>query len=145
MDMAAQCGVSAQVHVPGYVSDDELAALYAGATALVIPTFFGPTNIPVIEAWAHGCPVLTSDIPGIREQVGNAAILVEPRAVDALADAIHRLLTDAALRRDLAARGTARLNAYTPGQFRDRLHDTLLRASGRSSNDVAPPSAGTGR
>jgi glycosyltransferase involved in cell wall biosynthesis len=145
MDMAAQCGVSAQVHVPGYVSVDELAALYAGASALVMPTFFGPTNIPVIEAWAHGCPVLTSDIPGIREQVGDAAILVEPRAVDALADAIHRLLTDAALRRDLAVRGMARLSGYTPLQFRQRLHDTLLRASGRPPTAVAASSAGAGR
>ena len=48
MDMARQCGVADQIHVLGYVPDDELAALYAGAAALVMPTFFGPTNIPVI-------------------------------------------------------------------------------------------------
>ena len=50
-----------------------MSCLYAGATGVVLPTFFGPTNIPVIEAWAMGVPVLTSDIRGIREQCGDAA------------------------------------------------------------------------
>ena len=141
MQMAAQCGVMDQVHVPGYVSADELAALYAGATALVMPTFFGPTNIPVIEAWAHGCPVLTSDIPGIREQVGDAAILADPRAVDAIAAGIERIVTDADLRRGLAARGTRRLAAHTPGQFQDRLLETLRRASAGHPASLAPAHA----
>lgn len=131
MDLAEQGGVTGQIHVPGYVTDDDLAALYTDATALVMPTFFGPTNIPVLEAWAHNCPVLTSDIPGIREQVGDAAILVDPRTVDALADGIRRLVTDGALRLDLAARGARRLATYTPAQYQERLWETLRRASGR--------------
>jgi glycosyltransferase involved in cell wall biosynthesis len=60
----------------------------------VMPTFFGPTNIPVLEAWAFGCPVLTSDIRGIREQVGDAALLADPTSVEAIADGIHQLWTD---------------------------------------------------
>ena len=137
MEMATRCGVADLIHVPGYVSDTDLAALYSCATALVMPTFFGPTNIPVLEAWAHGCPVLTSDIPGIREQAGDAAILVEPRDVDALATGMQRLATDAALRRDLIARGTRRLAEYTPRDFEDRLCASLLRGAGLA----APPSA----
>jgi glycosyltransferase involved in cell wall biosynthesis len=125
MEMAAACGVAAQVRVLGFVSDEELAALYTGARALVMPTFFGPTNIPLLEAWALGCPVITSDIPGVREQMGDAAILVDPRRADELAGAIRRVWTDGALRTSLAARGAARLAAYGPAEFRDRLRAAL--------------------
>ena len=125
MDMAAACGVAAQVHVLGFVADHELAALYTGARALVMPTFFGPTNIPLLEAWALGCPVITSDIPGVREQMGDAALLVDPRRADQLADAIRRVWTDSALRTSLAVRGAARLALYGPAEFRGRLRAAL--------------------
>jgi glycosyltransferase involved in cell wall biosynthesis len=125
MQMAAQCGVADQIHVLGYVQDDELAALYAGAAALVMPTFFGPTNIPVIEAWTLGCPVLTSDIPGIRDQAGDAAVLVDPRMVDALTAGIRRLWTDELLREDLIVRGRRRLETYTVADYRQRLGAAL--------------------
>jgi glycosyltransferase involved in cell wall biosynthesis len=133
MEMAAACGVAGRVRVLGFVSDDELAALYAGARALVMPTFFGPTNIPLLEAWAFGCPVITSDIPGVREQMGDAALLVDPRRADHLADAIRRVWTDDALRTSLAARGATRLAAYGPVEFRERLRAALdcARAAGR--------------
>ncbi len=127
MTMARQCGVADQIHVLGYIPDDKLAALYAGATALVMPTFFGPTNIPVIEAWALRCPVLTSDIPGIREQAGDAAVLVDPRMVDALALGIQRLWTDESLRQDLMTRGQQRLGTYNVADYQQRL-GTALRA-----------------
>ena len=91
----------------------KICRLYAGAVGLVMPTFFGPTNIPMLEAWAFGCPVLTSDIRGIREQVGNAAILVNPRSEEAIADGIYHLWTDENLRRILADRGRRRLASYT--------------------------------
>ncbi len=129
LEMARACGVADQIHVPGYLPDADLAALYASATALVMPTFFGPTNIPVIEAWAHGCPVLTSDIPGIREQVGDAGLLVDPKSVDAIADGIHRLVTDPGLRSDLARRGAGRGAAYTPADFDERLHASLRQVA----------------
>jgi glycosyltransferase involved in cell wall biosynthesis len=52
----------------GYVPNEDMVPLYAAARRLVFLTFFGPTNIPILEAWAHGCPVLTSDIRGMQEQ-----------------------------------------------------------------------------
>jgi len=127
-DMAERCGVADQIHVLGFVDDNELAALYAGARALVMPTFFGPTNIPLLEAWALGCPVLTSDIPGVREQMGDAALLVDPRRVDLIADGIRRLWTDGALRTSLAERGAQRLALYGPADFRARLRAALNSA-----------------
>src|SRR5215469_7695496 len=70
MSSAEEHGVIKQIRNLGYVPDQDMAGLYAEAAALVMPTFFGPTNIPVLEAWRFGCPVITSDIRGIREQVG---------------------------------------------------------------------------
>jgi glycosyltransferase involved in cell wall biosynthesis len=121
MSLSSQFGLEKEIHHLGYVPDGDMSSLYAGAVALVMPTFFGPTNIPVLEAWALGCPVLTSDIRGIREQVGDAAILVDPRSVEAIADGIYQLWTDETLRCDLAQRGQKRLAAYTPDDFRRRL------------------------
>ncbi len=50
-------GVENQIHYLGYVPDEDMSGIYARAAALVMPTFFGPTNIPILEAWAFGCPV----------------------------------------------------------------------------------------
>jgi glycosyltransferase involved in cell wall biosynthesis len=114
----------------GYVAEEDMSGLYAAAHALIMPTFFGPTNIPVLEAWALGCPVLSSDIRGIREQAGDAAVLVDPRSVHGIADGMHRLWTDEALRVTLAQRGRDRLARYTPADFRLRLADILEEAKG---------------
>lgn len=123
------------VHMLGYVSEEDIAALYAGAEGLVMPTFFGPTNIPVLEAWACDCPVLTSDIRGIREQVGSAAVLADPRSAPAIADGIQRLWTDAALRTVLVMRGRARLAAYTAEDYRARLAEVLADATARARRE----------
>ncbi len=132
MELSHRLGVESQIHHLGYVSDDDMPGLYAGAVALVIPTFFGPTNIPVLEAWAFGCPVMTSDIRGIRHQSGEAALLVDPRSVEAIAEGIHRLWTDEDLRRALADRGRQRLATYTPDDYRQRLLKILEEAGSRA-------------
>ena len=109
------------VRALGWVPDEDMAALYAGATALTMPTFFGPTNIPVLEAWSLNCPVLTSDIRGIREQCGDAAILADPRSVEEISGAMLRLWNDGDLRAQLIRRGHKRLASYTPADFEQRL------------------------
>ena len=131
MSMACHCGVVEQVHYLGYVPDEDMAGLYAGAAALVMPTFFGPANIPYLEAWALGCPVLTSDIRGIREQVDGAGILVDPRSVEAVADGIYRLWTEENLRRTLVERGRERVASFTFDDYRQRLIEILEEAKAR--------------
>lgn len=128
MALVEQHGLAGRVRYLGYVPDEDMSALYAEATALVMPTYLGPTNIPVLEAWAFGCPVLTSDMRGIREQVDDAGVLVDPYSVESIADGIRRLWTDDALRRDLAQRGRQRLAAYTPEDFRKRLVGSVEEA-----------------
>jgi len=105
---------------------------------LVMPTFFGPTNIPVLEAWAFGCPVLTSDIRGVREQVGDAALLADPTSVEAIADGIHRLWTDPELGRTLSDLGRRRLAAYTPEDYLRRLIEIIGEGKERVRSEKPP-------
>ena len=126
---AAELGVEDAVHLWRVAGQGGRAPLYAGALALVMPTFFGPTNIPVLEAWAVGCPVITSDIRGIREQTGDAAVLVDPRCVESIAEGIARVWRDEALRRQLVDAGLARLATWDRAAFANRLDEVLARAA----------------
>jgi glycosyltransferase involved in cell wall biosynthesis len=121
-------GLRSAVSCPGFGPDADMSALYRMADALVMPTFFGPTNIPVLEAWSLGCPVITSDIRGVREQCGDAALLVDPRSIEAIADGVLRLWGDAALRQQLAESGRRRLARYTVADFEQRFYDILEEA-----------------
>jgi glycosyltransferase involved in cell wall biosynthesis len=131
MSMTRKLGLEKQVHYQGYVPDTHMSAVYSEAAALVMPTFFGPTNIPVLEAWSYGCPVLTSDIRGIREQVGDAGVLVDPKSIESIADGIYRLWTNESLSLALVERGRRRLAMYTPADYRQRLMEILEEARAR--------------
>lgn len=149
MALALKLGIADRVHYLGSVPDEDMAALYTLSTGLVMPTFFGPTNIPPLEAWHFGRPVITSDIRGAREQNGDAGLLVDPRSPQALAEAMRRVWHDAELCAELVARGKRRLASYSWTTFVDSLGAILTDAcdrvrSGRTpSYPVAPPSAQT--
>jgi len=138
MMFSSQLGLEGEIRYLGYAPDEDMSGLYAGAAALVMPTFFGPTNIPVLEAWAFGCPVLTSDIRGVREQVGDAALLADPTSVEAIADGIHRLWTDRELGRTLFDLGRRRLAAYTPEDYLRRLIEILEEGKERVRSEKWP-------
>lgn len=107
--LIAQYQLTDQVSILGFVDSTELGALYRGALALAMPTYFGPTNLPPLEAWAVGTPVIYPE--AFRAQAGNAAVLFDYDSPTSLADAIISL--DSA---DLCARlrlaGTERLKHY---------------------------------
>jgi glycosyltransferase involved in cell wall biosynthesis len=126
--IAQENGIIDQIQYLGYLPESDIGAFYAGAAALVMPTFHGPTNIPVLEAWAYGCPVITSDMRGIREQAGDGAALVDPRSEKQIADAIRKIWTDESYRRELAEKGRSRLASYTPEDFEKRLTNLILEA-----------------
>jgi len=138
MMFSSQLGLEGEIRYLGYAPDEDMSGLYAGAAALVMPTFFGPTNIPVLEAWAFGCPVLTSDIRGVREQVGDAALLADPTSVEAIADGIHRLWTDPELGRTLSDLGRRRLAAYTPEDYLRRLIEIIGEGKERVRSEKPP-------
>lgn len=123
--MVDELGVAENVSFIGYVPDAHMPALYRGARALVMPTFFGPTNIPQLEAFALGCPVATSRIYGIPEQVGDAALLFDPSSAEQIHGALLRLWTDDELCADLARRGTARSHKWGAPEFATRFREIV--------------------
>ena len=125
MELADRSGIGNLVRYLGYVPDEDMPALYSLADALVMPTFFGPTNIPIYEAWEFGCPVITSDIRGVREQVADAGLLVDPCEPRSIADGIRTLWTDEVQRRELAGRGRSRLRMFSRDAFRARVLDIV--------------------
>jgi glycosyltransferase involved in cell wall biosynthesis len=101
-------GISEWVRWPGWVDQQELAAFYAMADALLLPSLFESCGLPVLEAMAAGCPVVTTDRYGTKELAEGAAILVDPESVESIAAGIRRVLDDTTLRADLLAAGKRR-------------------------------------
>jgi glycosyltransferase involved in cell wall biosynthesis len=114
---AAQLNPSIDVSFLGFVPVEDLVALYRGAFALAYVTFFGPENLPTLEAFAVGCPVIASDVSGAREQLGDAALFVDPRNPAEIAAMIKRLHDDDSLRRTLIERARARAERWTAKEF----------------------------
>jgi len=116
-DLAKEYGLIDQVHFLGFVPREDLIALYRGAFALIYVTLFGPENLPPLEAFACGCPVIASDVPGAEEQLGDAAFLVKGLSVDEIANAVKRLKDNPDLRNDLITRGRDRAAKFTARDF----------------------------
>ena len=122
---AVQLGVADRVHFLGYVCDEDVHELYRRARALVMPTFFGPTNIPPLEAFAAGCPVAVSKVYGMPAQVGDAALLFDPESVASIAEAIRRLWTDDGLCAMLKSKGMERHKARGEREFNGRFAEII--------------------
>jgi len=101
------------VHVLGSFSREDRDGLLAGATALVFPTLAEGFGIPVLEAMAAGIPVLTSNCSSLPEVAGDAALLVDPESIPAIAAGMHDLVTDHALRERLVLAGLARSKQFS--------------------------------
>jgi glycosyltransferase involved in cell wall biosynthesis len=105
-------GIGDWVRRPGWVDQEELAAFYALAEALLLPSLFESCGLPVLEAMAAGCPVVTADRYGTKELAEGAALLVDPESVDSIAAGIRRVLDDADLRGELVAAGRERSRSF---------------------------------
>ncbi len=119
--LAGELGISKQIIYPGYVPDQDIAPLYMLALALVMPTFPGPTNIPVLEALSCGCPVITTDQPALHEQLGDAAEFVDPYQPESIARAILKLCDEKKAGESLICKGHRRLQAWNQEHFSKRL------------------------
>jgi len=109
----SRLGLDGRVLFTGYVPDEHLPALLSGAIAFVYPSLYEGFGIPVLEAGACGVPVITSNTSSLPEVAGDAAILVDPHNVDEIAGAIYRLVTDDALRAELARRGLENVKRFS--------------------------------
>jgi glycosyltransferase involved in cell wall biosynthesis len=111
--LTAKLNLSGQVHFLGFVPSEDLVALYKSAFALTYASYFGPDNLPPLEAFALGCPVIASRVSGAEEQLGDAALLFDPKNPDQLADTIRMLHENPDLRAELIQRGRERALRFT--------------------------------
>jgi glycosyltransferase involved in cell wall biosynthesis len=97
----------------GYLPEETLAVLYRLAGVFVFPSLYEGFGLPPLEAMASGTPVVTSNLSSLPEVAGDAAVLVDPYDPRAIADGIHRVLTDEDLRRSLRQKGLARAQQFS--------------------------------
>lgn len=119
------------VETVGYVTDETLVQEYLGADVFAYPSIYEGFGIPLIEAMACGTPVVASTGGSLPEVAGDAAVLVDPHDVDALAAAIVRVADDAGLRAELIRRGRDRARHFTWSAAVDRLVEAYAHALGR--------------
>lgn len=101
------------VDFPGWIPRQDLYDLYARATAFLYPSLFEGFGLPVLEALAAGVPTACSQIEPLDSIAGSAALKFDPRDPDAIAQAMHLLVTDADLRERLAAAGPLRAAQFS--------------------------------
>ena len=102
-----------RVHFSGYVSDEDLVALYSSALAVAMPSYSEGFGLPAIEAMACGAPVLASNCGSLPEVVGDAGVLFDPFNIDAISDAIIEIVQNQSLRAELAVKARNRAAGFT--------------------------------
>jgi glycosyltransferase involved in cell wall biosynthesis len=101
------------VQFTGFADETDLPALYSDAVCVALPSLYEGFGIPVLEGMACGTPVITSNVSSLPEAAGDAALLIDPYDVEALTDALKRVISDTALREQLIARGYANAAKFT--------------------------------
>jgi glycosyltransferase involved in cell wall biosynthesis len=109
----AELGIEQNVILTDYIKEADLPAIYNGADLFVFPSLYEGFGLPPLEAMACGTPVITSNTSSLPEVVGDAALIVDPYDIDALAVMIKRALFDEDLRTDLRRRGMQRAAQFT--------------------------------
>jgi glycosyltransferase involved in cell wall biosynthesis len=126
---ASRAGVEAQVRFLGYVSDEDLAALYSAADVVAMVSLDEGFGLPAIEAMACGTPVVLSRAGSLPEVAGGAALLVDPHDTPAIAEALGSLIDDRALRASLARLGRERAAQFSWRASAERLAHVLQSVS----------------
>ncbi len=111
--MADELGIVTDVVFAGFVSEDDLVALYNAAELLLYPSLYEGFGLPVLEAMICGTPVITSPCGSIPEIAGDAAVMVDPHNVEEIAAAMNRVLEDKVLYDNLVAKGKAQAELFS--------------------------------
>lgn len=113
VEQAKRLGIIDRMVFSGPISDAELPSYYRGAVALVFPTLYEGFGLPPLEAMASGTPVITSNVTSLPEVVGDAAVMVDPTRVEAIADGIEQVVGDSNLQQDLRLKGLIQAKQFT--------------------------------
>jgi glycosyltransferase involved in cell wall biosynthesis len=122
-DEVRRLGLEQRVYFPGFVADADLPALYSAASLFVYPSLYEGFGLPALEAMACGTPVIASNQSSLPEVVGDAGLLVDPRHVEVITEAMLRVLADDALRQQLAQAGRRRAAQFTWEQVAAKMID----------------------
>lgn len=115
----------------GRAEAEELVRLMGSARMLVYPSLFEGFGIPIVEAFCSEVPVITSDCTSMPEVAGDAAVLVNPKDAEAMAEAITRVASDEALRRDLVEKGRLRRTLFTWDITAEKLWQSMMKTVGK--------------
>jgi glycosyltransferase involved in cell wall biosynthesis len=121
-------GLRDAVTFTGSVPIESLVAYYRGGTALLTLSEHEGFCVPLLEAMRSDLPIVAHDAGAIPDTLGDAGILLKDKNADAVAEALERVVGDRELRRDLVAKGRARLAEFTPDRVAERLRDALALA-----------------
>ena len=135
-------GVRDRIVRTGYVSERDKLALISGATVLAYPSLYEGFGFPVLEGFAAGVPVLTSNVSSLPEVAGEAAVTVDPTDVDAIAAGLSEMVADEDLRAVLSAAGVARASHFT-WEATARATATVLRGAGAVTTSDQSSDQGT--
>lgn len=109
----ARSGVADRIVTTGYVPDDHVAPLLRNAAVFAFPSLYEGFGLPILDAQAVGVPVACSDVASLPEVAGDGAALFDPTDPASMAAALRRLLSDAAVGRDLVEQGRANVSQYS--------------------------------
>lgn len=113
------------VTIYGFVTNKQITYLYKHATLMIMPSYYGPTNIPPLEAMTLGCPVAVSNNYAMGEQVEDAGLLFNPNSPAEMADCIYKVWNDDALRKSMIEKGYKQINKWQPEDFEHLLIKTI--------------------
>jgi glycosyltransferase involved in cell wall biosynthesis len=116
-DEAKRWGVAERVHFLEACDDEALRGLYAACDAFAFPSLYDSFGFPPVEAMSWGKPTVASNVSAIPEVLGDGALLVDPYSIEAIAEGLHAVLTDDAVRCRLAKSGRRRAAAFSEEHF----------------------------
>lgn len=114
--LSKKLGMEESIKFLGRVGDKDLVGLYNGAICLTYPSLFEGFGLPILEAFACGCPVITSNISSMPEVAGNAAKLVDPYNIEAISKAMEEIAKNEKLRNSMIQKGIIRLGQFDWGK-----------------------------
>lgn len=128
--LADELGLGESCRLHGFADEADLAPLLSGAAMLVFPSLSEGFGLPILDAFACGAAVLTSNLSSLPEVAGDAGLLIDPHHAESIAEGMGQLLRDEALRQTLVARGFERVQAYTWEACAQRVSAVFEAAAG---------------
>lgn len=133
-DAIIQMGLEKSVHFLGYLSEDELSAIWRGSHFLIFPSLFEGFGIPLVEAMMYGKPILASSVTSIPEVAGDAALYFDPMKPEEIVHAMHRIMKEKELYGNLVEEGRKRLKYFDYNKMIDSYLD-IIRKAGSVQHD----------